>query len=133
MDIRKNAERQWARQKYEVMAKSYRYYSGIRDRFREAKEEEDYLSILDELNELEDLSYTKKGFINTAEHLWGYFKKSATEEEKSQFFQMLEDCSNLPEEFGKGEPAAENLLSYIRETLLPAYPQAYLSQSSILK
>lgn len=50
MDIRKKAEKQWAQQKYEVMAKSYRYYSSIRDRFREAKEEKDYLAILEELN-----------------------------------------------------------------------------------
>lgn len=133
MDPRKKAEKQWAQQKYEVMAKSYRYYSGIRDRFREAKEEEDYAAILEELKELEQLPYTKKGFNNTAQHLWGYFNRGATQEEKDEFFERLENCSSLPDEFDKGEPAAEHLLSYIKKTLLASHPQPYLSQSSILK
>ncbi|MDM5340777.1 DUF1722 domain-containing protein [Fictibacillus enclensis] len=133
MDTRKKAEKQWAQQKYEVMAKSYRFYSSIRDRFREAKEEKDYLAILEELKELEQVPYTKKGFNNTAQHVWGYFKKVATLEEKDEFFERLENCSSLPDEFDKGEPAAEHLLSYIKETLLISHPQPYLNQSSILK
>ncbi|WP_289487674.1 DUF1722 domain-containing protein [Fictibacillus enclensis] len=82
---------------------------------------------------LEQVPYTKKGFNNTAQHVWGYFKKVATQEEKDEFFERLENCSSLPDEFDKGEPAAEHLLSYIKETLLISHPKPYLNQSSILK
>ncbi|MGG1572978.1 hypothetical protein [Fictibacillus sp. NRS-1165] len=42
MRIRKEAELEWAIQKYDVMAKGCQYYSKIRNMFHEARGEEDY-------------------------------------------------------------------------------------------
>ncbi|MCK6259198.1 YbgA family protein [Fictibacillus sp. KIGAM418] len=133
MSARKEAELEWAKQKYDVMAKGYQHYSRIRDSFREAKEEEDYNVILDELGEMEKLPYSRKAFLNTAEHVWGYFKKSAALEEKNRFFDLLTQCRSLPNEFLLSQPESAKLLSYIKQTLLVSYPNPYLEQSALLK
>ena len=33
----------------------------------------------------------RKGFVNAAQHVWGYFKKCATEDEKKDFLMMMDD------------------------------------------
>lgn len=133
MTIKKEAERLWAAQKYEVMAKGYRLYSEVRDQFREAKEEEDYAAIIHHLEKLEKTPFSKKGLMNTAEHVWGYFKKEAKTEEKDHFFYLLYQCRELSEELSLQEPEAAELLHYITGTLLVSYPNTYLKQSTLLK
>ncbi|MCQ6264886.1 YbgA family protein [Fictibacillus sp. WQ 8-8] len=133
MSVRKEAELEWTKQKYDVMAKGYQYYTKVRDRFLEAKGEEDYTAILDELGGMEKLPYSRKAFLNTAEHVWGYFKKAAIQDEKQQFFELLENCSSLPDEFLLSRSESAKLLSYIKQTLLVSYPNPYLEQSTLLK
>ncbi|MED2970860.1 DUF1722 domain-containing protein [Fictibacillus sp. B-59209] len=133
MSARKEAELEWAKQKYDVMAKGYQHYSRIRDSFREAKGEEDYTAIFDEMGGMEKLPYSRKAFLNTAEHVWGYFKKAVIQDEKQQFFELLENCSSLPDEFLLSRSESAKLLSYIKQTLLVSYPNPYLEQSSLLK
>ena len=37
---------------------------------------------------------SKKNQINSLQHIWGYFKNDATEEEKTKFLSLLESYKN---------------------------------------
>ncbi|EIT83811.1 hypothetical protein A374_18324 [Fictibacillus macauensis ZFHKF-1] len=132
MITKKQAENHWAHHKYEIMAKGYQFYTTIRDRFREAGTEKEYLEILAEIDVLTNKPYTKKGFVTTAEHMWGYFKKEATASEKETFFMALQACSTLPDTFTKLEGAALDVIVALQQ-LERTYSRPYLAHSSLLQ
>ncbi|WP_429875174.1 DUF1722 domain-containing protein [Fictibacillus sp. NRS-1165] len=87
------------------------------------------IKIFNALGEIESFPYSRKAFLNTAEHVWGYFKKAATQEEKNRFFYLLAPCRSIPGGFLLSQPESAKLLSYISVS----YPSPYLGNSALLK
>ena len=61
---------------------------------------------------------------NAFQHIWGYFKKQATAEEKADFMLLLE-------KYQHGQAQQEDLIKGI-QTLLERYPNRYLQDSTLL-
>ena len=101
-NIKKECEELWAKNKYYVLSKSHKVYLEIREYLKESK----------------------KDFSNAILHLWGYFKKQATEMEKQGLFNILE-------EYMGGKNNQRSLIEYIK-ILLKKYPNKYLQESTLL-
>ena len=67
---------------------------------------------------------SKKDFSNAILHVWGYFKKEASEVEKQGLFNILE-------EYMEGKNNQQSVIKYIN-TLLKKYPNKYLQESTLL-
>ncbi|MGX7417756.1 YbgA family protein [Carnobacterium gallinarum] len=82
----------WARSKYLVMAHSQTHYNQMRQLFKEQKTiyefEEKYIKLRAEALKHE---ITTGAFTNTAQHMWGYFKKMASLEEKETVQENIQD------------------------------------------
>ncbi|MFC7371518.1 DUF1722 domain-containing protein [Fictibacillus iocasae] len=128
--MKKSAQQLWTVQKYNVMAKGYHYYKNVQSMVREAETEEDFQNVISYIQELESLSFEKKAVINTFEHIWGYFKKSASKEEKEAFFKALKQYRENGEAMSEKPPA--ELIDAVGR-LLETYPSAYLENSAFLK
>ena len=85
----KELEQEWAKYKYWVMGKSHQAYKAIRLMFKnnEIVDPQAFYKIIDDLK---DQPLSVKNEINALEHVWGYFKKSASKSEKEHFFCELE-------------------------------------------
>ena len=90
----------WAKNKYLVLSRSSNIYKEIRE-------------------------YLKRDQVSNAfQHIWGYFKKQATAEEKADFMLLLE-------KYQHGQAQQEDLIKGI-QTLLERYPNRYLQDSTLL-
>lgn len=128
--IRRLTEKLWARNKYTVMAKGYEHYKEIGEALKKAQTPKELLGVYDLLKETLTLPYTKKGMRTTLQHMWGYFKKRATSEEKERFFVIVN------ERIEHSEPLTENDIGAIQEhlvQLLETYPSEYLAESSFIQ
>ncbi len=119
----KEAQKQWARWKYFVMARSQKEYLALRKLFSgnqwsEEKEKQFY----ETLQQVQQLPPNPKAMRNAYEHVWGYFKKSATPEERASFYEKLTQISVTHDE-------ALPYLKYLNEK----YPDTYLSESELFK
>ena len=127
--IRTLTEKLWAKNKYTVMAKGYEHYKNIGEALKKAQSPEELLYVYNLLKETLTLPYTKKGMRTTLQHMWGYFKKRATREEKEEFIAiMTEQLSDL-------DPLTDHNIEVIRKQLwklLETYPSDYLLQSSFV-
>ena len=80
-DIRRECEELWAKNKYLVLSHSSKIYLEIRTYL---KQEEVSLSKVSELiKQAVSLPEDKGQVTNALYHVWGYFKKYATKEEKN--------------------------------------------------
>ena len=61
---------------------------------------------------------------NALHHVWGYFKKFATKEEKDSFFEMIEEYHN-------NKYKKEDLIKEVKY-LLNKYPNKYLEESTFI-
>ena len=61
---------------------------------------------------------------NALHHVWGYFKKYATKEEKNHFFEMIEEYHN-------NKYKKEDLIKEIKH-LIKKYPNKYLEESTFI-
>ena len=128
--MKKEAELQWASEKYTIMAKGYAFYKDIQGKMRDAEADEDYREIQQLIVKYKSEPYQVKAVVNTLEHVWGYFKKSAVEEDKKHFFSLLNQLSDSKTETMDEIPYEMMLfLQY----LLEKYPSDYLKQSTFLK
>ncbi|AQP54490.1 hypothetical protein CBF34_01605 [Vagococcus penaei] len=89
-----NAQNLWAYYKYDVMAHSQKHYQQIRQLFKynqwsEEKNSTFHYLIEDALNTPATIGSLK----NAYQHIWGYFKKVATKEEKETFLILLNTLS----------------------------------------
>lgn len=123
-------EKLWAKNKYDIMAKGYSYYTDIKTMFNEAQTNEDYFLIFEEIKKTRQLPYSKKAIVNTLEHVWGYFKKKATNDEKETFFSLLKQTKEAPQStINRNE--MEEILFFIH-VLLTKYENSYLQNSTFL-
>lgn len=115
----KALELEWRKYKYSVLENSHVAYLQIRTLL---KEKEKYPAILFYTLIEEALEGKKRqGFVNAAQHVWGYFKKCATENEKSDFLMMMED-------YKKGKARMEAVKKNLWE-LSVKYEMKYLLES----
>jgi len=121
-NIKKECEEIWAKNKYFVLSKSHKTYLEIREYLKE--EDVDILSLNEKIQKARDMEESKKDFSNAILHVWGYFKKEASENEKQGLFDMLE-------EYMDGKKSQTSVIDYIN-SLLEKYPNKYLQESTLL-
>lgn len=122
-NIRRECEDLWAKNKYYVLSKSHREYLEIREYLKE--KEVDIIFLIEKIQKVRELEESKKDFSNAVLHVWGYFKKEASEIEKQEFFNILE-------EYMDGKNSQESVIEYIN-VLLEKYPNKYLQESTLLR
>lgn len=122
-DIRRECENLWAKNKYYVLSKSHKEYLEIREYLKE--KEVDITHLNQKIEKVRELEESKKDFSNAVLHVWGYFKKEASEIEKQEFFNILE-------EYMDGKNSQKSVIEYIN-VLLKKYPNKYLQESTLLK
>ena len=121
-NIKKECEELWAKNKYYVLSKSHKAYLNIREYLKEKEVDIAYLQ--GKIQSVKDIEESKKDFNNAILHVWGYFKKDASETEKQGLFVLLE-------EYMKGENSQEAVIQYLN-ALLRKYPNKYLQGSTLL-
>ena len=121
-NIKKECEELWAKNKYYVLSKSHKAYLDIREYLKEKEVDIAYLQ--GKIQSVKDIEESKKDFNNAILHVWGYFKKDASETEKQGLFEILE-------EYMKGEKSQEAVIQYLN-ALLRKYPNKYLQGSTLL-
>ena len=121
-NIKKECEELWAKNKYYVLSKSHKAYLDIREYLKE--KEVDILFLHEKIQKVRDIKESKKDFSNAILHVWGYFKKEASEIEKQGLFNILE-------EYMEGKNNQEDVIEYINY-LLSKYPNKYLQESTLL-
>ena len=113
----------WARNKYLVLSHSSNIYNEIRQYLKNEEVE------VSHVQELIDRAYQipeHRGQVcNAFQHIWGYFKKKATETERKDYMFLLE-------RYHSGHATKEDLIAKTRE-LLDRYPNTYLQHSKLLK
>ncbi|WP_449035874.1 YbgA family protein [Peptostreptococcus stomatis] len=122
-NIRRECENLWAKNKYYVLSKSHKEYLEIREYLKE--KEVDTIFLNEKIQKVRELEESKKDFSNAVLHVWGYFKKEASEIEKQEFFNILE-------EYLDGKNSQESVIEYIN-VLLEKYPNKYLQESTLLR
>ena len=113
----------WARNKYLVLSHSSNIYSEIRQYLNNEQVE---VSQVQEMIERACQIPEHRGQVcNAFQHIWGYFKKKATDAERKDYMRLL-DCYRF------GQASKEDLIAKTRD-LLELYPNAYLQNSTLLK
>ena len=121
-NIKKECEELWAKNKYYVLSKSHKVYLNIREYLKEKEVDIAYLQ--EKIQSAKDIKESKKDFHNAILHVWGYFKKDASETEKQGLFDILE-------EYREGKKNQESVIQYLN-ALLKRYPNEYLQESTFL-
>ncbi|RSI95566.1 YbgA family protein [Streptococcus mitis] len=116
-------QRLWARNKYLVLSHSSNIYNEIRQYLKNEKVE------VSHVQELIDRAYQipeHRGQVcNAFQHIWGYFKKKATDAERKDYMLLLD-------RYRFGQASKEDLIAKTRD-LLERYPNTYLQNSTLLK
>ena len=120
--VKKECEELWAKYKYYVLSKSHKAYLDIREYLKEKEVDIAYLQ--EKIQNARNLKESKKDFNNAILHVWGYFKKDASETEKQGLFVLLE-------EYMEEENSQEAVIQYLN-VLLKKYPNKYLQESTLL-
>ena len=119
---KKDFEKEWARYKYWVLARSQKHYLAIRDYLKaDGVNAVVFYQLIDEAI-FNDVNPNQS--INAFEHIWGYFKKEATDKEKKHMFKLIGD-------FRDGKVKEKQVVSYLRKLSLK-YQQHYLLDSYYL-
>ena len=122
-NIRRECEDLWAKNKYYVLSKSHKAYLEIREYLKE--KEVDIIYLNEKIQQVREMKESKKDFSNAILHVWGYFKIEASEIEKIEFFNRLE-------EYMDGKSEQNYVIEYIN-ALLKKYPNKYLQESTLLR
>ncbi len=114
-------EQLWAEEKYKVMMHSQKHYNLIREELKKGISMEVLETLIDDA-----LKITPEpgAVINTADHMWGYFKKICTNAEKNEYL-------HLKEAYKKESIPAEKMLAFIRKSA-DKYEVEYLQKSTVL-
>ena len=121
-NIKKDCEELWAKNKYYVLSKSQKVYLEIREYLKE--KDVDILFLNEKIQRARNIEESKKDFNNAILHVWGYFKKEATEIEKQGLCKLLQ-------EYMRGKNNQKSIIEYIN-ILLKKYPNEYLQKSTLL-
>lgn len=121
MNKRKEIDKLWSREKYKVMFYSQKHYNEIRSVLKSGVDVERVKTLIDE-------AFTRRpsigSVLNAYQHIWSYFKKYASAQERQAFILKANA-------FSTGEVEARELLMFIRVLALK-YEVGYLLQSTLL-
>lgn len=84
-------EEEWARYKYLVLSKSAAIYNDIRELLK-LKKRADAIEFYGLVDRARSFPENVGAGVNAAQHVWGYFKTSASDAEKCRFERLLERC-----------------------------------------
>ncbi len=119
---RVQCQKLWAKNKYLVLSYSSKIYIEIRTYLKQEEVSQNIVSEL--IKQAVSLPEDKGQITNALHHVWGYFKKYATKEEKNHFFEMIEEYHN-------NKYKKEDLIKKIKH-LLKKYPNKYLEESTFI-
>ncbi|NLY09301.1 MAG: YbgA family protein [Tissierellia bacterium] len=120
---KKACEELWAKNKYLVLSKSQRAYKEIREYLKLDIVDVVYLNEV--INNVINMEENRGECVNAFQHIWGYFKTEATNEEKRAFCVLIQEYLECKKE-------KADLVSYINYLLLK-YPNEYLNNSTLLE
>ena len=119
---RVQCQKLWAKNKYLVLSHSSKIYLEIRTYLKQEEVSQNRVSEL--IKQAVSLSEDKGQVTNALHHVWGYFKKYSTKEEKDNFFEMIEEYHN-------NKYKKEDLIKEVKY-LLKKYPNKYLEESTFI-
>ena len=119
---RVQSQKLWAKNKYLVLSHSSKIYLEIRTYLKQEEVSQNKVSEL--IKQAVSLPEDKGQVTNALHHVWGYFKKYATKEEKDNFFEMIEEYHN-------NIYKKEDLIKEVKH-LLNKYPNKYLEESTFI-
>lgn len=118
--MHKEKELLWRISKYEVMAHSEKAYRNIQRSFPTLS----LIELQQLIEQALEIPPTTGSITNAYQHMWGYFKKKATTDEKEKTFYLL-SCLQQSE-------VNETVLWNWIATLSVKYEQDYLINSSLI-
>ena len=113
----------WARNKYLVLSHSSNIYNEIRQYLKNEQVEVSHVQEL--IDRACQIPEHRGQVCNAFQHIWGYFKKKATDAERKNYMLLLD-------RYRFGQASKEDLIAKTTE-LLERYPNAYLQNSTLLK
>ena len=113
----------WARNKYLVLSHSSNIYNEIRQYLKNEVVEVSYVQKL--IDRACQIPEHRGQVCNAFQHIWGYFKKKATDDERKDYMLLLD-------RYRFGQASKEDLIAKTRD-LLDRYPNTYLQHSTLLK
>lgn len=116
----KYLEKEWSRYKYSVLEKSPEDYIKIRQLLKN-KNVYDAVGFYNVIECAITKKEEKGHAINSLQHVWGYFKDVATENEKSTFMKLLD-------EYMKSETSLQTVKNHLKKLTIK-YRQGYLKNS----
>ena len=113
----------WARNKYLVLSHSSNIYNEIRQYLK--NEQVEVSKVQEMIDRACQIPEHRGQVCNAFQHIWGYFKKKATDAERKDYMLLL-DCYRF------GQASKEDVIAKTRD-LLERYPNTYLQHSTLLK
>ena len=113
----------WARNKYLVLSHSSNIYNEIRQYLKNEQVEVNQVQKM--IDRACQIPEHRGQVCNAFQHIWGYFKKKATDAERKDYMLLLD-------RYRFGQASKEDLITKTRD-LLELYPNAYLQNSTLLK
>ena len=113
----------WARNKYLVLGHSSNIYNEIRQYLKQ--EVVEVSKVKEMIDHACQIPEHRGQVCNAFQHIWGYFKKKATDAERKDYMLLL-DCYRF------GQASKEDVIAKTRD-LLERYPNTYLQHSTLLK
>ena len=113
----------WARNKYLVLSHSSNIYNEIRQYLKNEQVEVSHVQEL--IDRACQIPEHRGQVCNAFQHIWGYFKKKATDTERKDYMLLLD-------RYRYGQASKEDLIAKTRD-LLELYPNSYLQHSTLLK
>ena len=113
----------WARNKYLVLSHSSNIYNEIREYLKQEVVEVSEVQVM--IDRACQIPEHRGQVCNAFQHIWGYFKKKATDAERKDYMLLLD-------RYRYGQASKEDLIAKTRD-LLDRYPNTYLQHSTLLK
>ena len=113
----------WARNKYLVLSHSSNIYNEIRQYLKQ--EVVELIQVQEMIDRACQIPEHRGQVCNAFQHIWGYFKKKATETERKDYMLLLD-------RYRFGQASQADLITKTRD-LLDRYPNTYLQHSTLLK
>ena len=113
----------WARNKYLVLSHSSNIYNEIRQYLK--NEEVEVSQVQEMIDRACQIPEHRGQVCNAFQHIWGYFKKKATDAERKDYILLLA-------RYRFGQASQADLIAKTRD-LLDRYPNTYLQHSTLLK
>ena len=123
MDQKHHCQVLWAKNKYLVLSRSSNLYKEIREYLKQDQVEVSHVEDL--IQQALALPENRGQVSNAFQHIWGYFKKKATDVERKDYMLLLD-------RYRFGQVSKEDLIAKTRD-LLDRYPNRYLQHSTLLK